>query len=308
MLVLFLDRFDRRIRSRKDAEKSFGLPVLAEIPRLKRVRRRHRELVVVAQPRSHAADAFRITATMVEMMVIKGVPPSAGPDGNGLEGNGHHDGPIVLDPSRGSRILIVSAGPEEGKTFVAANLAAALGIRGDRVTVIGCDLRRPRIHRLFGAGNAWGLTDVLGPEPTPPLVFQRTAVEGVQLVSSGPPTDGTARLLGSPKLPQVLEAAQARSDVVLIDTAPLLTTADAGELVRHADGVVIVARAGRTTAEVAERTTELLKRLGAPLLGVVLNVTSEMSVPRRYYSYRSYRRPRRSDRGKPQLVSHSLKG
>ncbi|MGZ4137566.1 MAG: tyrosine-protein kinase family protein, partial [Actinomycetota bacterium] len=209
-------------------------------------------------------------------------------------------------------VAVVSAGPGDGKTTVAANLATALAYRGKRVMVLSCDFRRPKIHRLFGCTNTDGFAEALAGGVEPPLLrpyaIPSARVERVWVVPSGPPPDDPGELLSSPRMAVAMEEARRVADVVVIDTAPLLTTSDAADLLSMADAVVVVARANRTTNEVAERTIELATRLNAPVTGVVLNAVTEMSVPRRYYYYRYYRRDARATKtttkGNPQLVGH----
>ncbi len=108
---------------------------------------------------------------------------------------------------------------------------------------------------------------------------------------SGVRRSQTAELLSTAAMARVIAEAGGKADVVLFDTPPILTTSDAAGILSKVDAVVVVARAGRTTAEVAERTSELLKRLGAPAIGVVLNAATEITVPSRYHYYRYYHAP-----------------
>ena len=325
ILVLILDRFDGRIRTRHVTERAFGRPVLAEAPALPRRKRRRASIATLSYPRSVTADAYRTLALQLSMPLL---PPAdrGGSNGNGsLVGNGE-----AVDDGREERgasapaasvdaprtILVTSPGPGDGKTTVAANLAVALARRGRRCVVLSCDLRRPKIHRLFGVPNDAGFAEALEPgTPTPilrPYVVPATNILRVWVVPSGPPPPDPGELMSSPAMRLAVEEARRVADVVVIDTAPLLTTSDAANIVAMVDAVVIVARAGRTTSEVAQRTTDLIARLGGTITGVVLNAVTEMSVPRRYYYYRYYTHSRGakpkvdkgSGRGKPQLVRH----
>jgi capsular exopolysaccharide synthesis family protein len=325
ILVLVLDRFDGRIRTSQAAARAFGRPVLAEVPALSRRVRKRAPLALIAAPRSIAADAFRTLALQLSMPRIGGVAAAPG-NGNGhAQGNGNGDAPVSLEAGNGHEragadapkvVAVVSAGPGDGKTTVAANLAAAFAYRGKRVLVLSCDFRRPKIHRLFGCANTYGFAEALGSDLEPPLLkpyaTPAARVERVWVVPSGPPPEDPGELLSSPRMAIAMEEARRAVDVVVIDTAPLLTTSDAADLLSMADGVVVVARAGRTTNEIAERTMELATRLNAPITGIVLNAVTEMSVPRRYYYYRYYRREARPKkqpgRGNPQLVGHSTEG
>jgi capsular exopolysaccharide synthesis family protein len=279
--------------------------------------------VLQSAPRSVAADAFRTLALQLSMPALVPVAVgagngSAGPaNGNGspapANGDAEQTGNGASKPPK--TVLVVSAGPGDGKTTVAANLAAAFANRGRRCLVLSCDFRRPKIHRLLGCANERGLSQALRDDNQQSVlrsyVESAADVDGVWLVPCGPPPADPGELLSSPRMRAAIEEAKRVVDVVVIDTAPLLTTSDAADLLPMSDAVVVVARAGRTTTEIAERTMELATRLGARVSGIVLNAVTEMSVPRRYYYYRYYRRPRDERpaktprRGKPQLVGHS---
>jgi capsular exopolysaccharide synthesis family protein len=320
ILVLILDRFDGRLRTRQAAERAFGRPVLAEIPAISRKKRRRQPLVLLSEPRSVAADAFRTLALQLSMPAVT-APGGNGNGGLRTNGNGSPGQPggghdEIDGPSPPRTILVASAGPGDGKTTVAANLAVALAQRGRRCLVLSCDLRRPKIHRLFGCSNEKGFVDALADDAEPPLlkpyVVPAGLAEHVWVVPCGRPPADPGELLSSPKMKLAIEEARRAADVVVIDTAPLLTTSDAADLLAVSDTVVVVSRAGRTTTEVAQRTMELAGRLGGTVSGVVMNAMTEMSVPRRYYYYRYYRRGdaqssngKRSRRGKPQLARHA---
>ncbi len=140
VLALVLERFDTRIRSARAAEEAFGLPVLAEVPSISR--RRRKKVVTVSYPYSTAADAFRLV----------GVGASRWWSTNGNERD-HRQG--------AETILVTSPEARDGKTTVAANLAAALAQSGKRVVVVSCDLRRPTIHEMLGVSIQPGLSDAL---------------------------------------------------------------------------------------------------------------------------------------------------
>ncbi|MEO8424768.1 MAG: hypothetical protein ABI595_12770 [Actinomycetota bacterium] len=133
-LALVLERFDTRIRSSRSAEEAFGLPVLAEIPTIRR-RRRRGDVVTEGYPLSRAAGAFRLLQVGLARWT----------SAKGSEG--------------ATTILVTSPEARDGKTTVAANLAVAYAQGGSRVLVVSCDLRRPAIHSAFGVSLEPGLTD-----------------------------------------------------------------------------------------------------------------------------------------------------
>jgi capsular exopolysaccharide synthesis family protein len=264
-LALVMERFDVRIRTKDGAEGHFGLPVLSEIPIMQWRQRRKGTVVFTSAPKSQAADAFRLLGVGV-------VRPLETRNGKGS-----------------STIMVTSAGPGDGKTTVVANLAATLGELGKRVLVISCDFHRPKVHRLLGMPNYMGLTDALSNGNGTVLqghVWQ-TPVKGVLLVPSGRFPDKPAELLSSAKMVQAIEEARQFADVIILDTPPILALSDATHLLPKTDAVVVVARAGKTTAGEAAQTSELLKRFDAPAIGVVLNAVPEGALARRYYYYYS---------------------
>jgi capsular exopolysaccharide synthesis family protein len=314
VIVLLLDRFDSRIRTRQGAEKAFGLPVLAEVPFVARWKRRDHDIVTLTEPRSTWADAYRIVGTMLTTTVRYRDSGNGSGNGDGtVDGNGDVSGSPELELHTPPKTIVVtSPGPDDGKTTAVANLAATFNARGVRTLVLSCDMRRPQVHEMLGAANALGLAEGLqrdwDPSRLTDILVSDTILENVKLVPSGQPPAEPGELLSSKKMRSVLETARHRADVVLIDTAPILTTADAVALVGQVDSVVIVARSGRTTIEAASRTSELLRRLGAPLTGVILNAAAEINVPRNYYFGRYTTGPkqaRKRRRGISRLVRHS---
>ncbi|HEX6230162.1 MAG TPA: hypothetical protein VF029_00440 [Actinomycetota bacterium] len=300
-LALVLERFDTKIRTRQAAEEHFGAPVLAEVPVLSR---RHRRGVTVARRSTDApADAFRLLAAGV----ASSVTDRARDDGADAHGSDEaHEGP---EGHLGATVLVTSPGPSDGKTLVAANLAAALGEMGRRVLLISCDLRRPKIHRAYNVPVSPGLVDLLGSNGSGNGVSPYlTTVRNVALLPSGFAQQAPAELLASPAMGALLRRARRHADVVLLDTSPLLVGNDATAVLAESDAVVLVARANKTSAEIAERTKDVLERLEAPVVGIALNRAREINLPasyRRYYGRRLAAPPRRGRRwGFPRLSRH----
>lgn len=254
-LAFLAERVDRKIRTHIDAEAAFGLPVLAEVPQFTHGRDRDADLVAVTSPLSRAAEAYRAVRTSVLFQ-------RASVSTEGLF-EPVHTGTLVL--------MVTSASPREGKTTTSANLAAVFAEAGSSVLVVNCDFRRPTIHRLFHVDDE-------------PRRVQETGIDGVKIV-----TDVVADAAANPAQVvaaqrQVIAAARERFDVIILDTAPLLTANDAVELVSAADLVLLVARSGVTGVESAQRSMELLTRLEAPVGGLVL-VGSIQGASDSYYYY-----------------------
>jgi capsular exopolysaccharide synthesis family protein len=263
VLALVLDRFDTRIRTRSRAERHFGMPVVGEIPLIPR--RKRRGVIAAQDPNDPAADAFRVLGAGM----AHGLPA----------GGANHQG----DRPRGSRskaILVVSPSLAEGKSTVVANLAAVFAETGKKVLIISTDFRNPSVHQLFGVSNADGLSKALQADGETLLdgYAQRTPIGNVRVVPSGDKPPRPAELLGSDAMRRMLDKAREVADVVLLDSGSVLRAGDATYLVPEVDAVLVVARAGATTAGEAEQTTQRLRWLRARLAGVVLNGSAEDEV------------------------------
>jgi capsular exopolysaccharide synthesis family protein len=208
---------------------------------------------------------------------------------NGAGTNGHSTLPSASAPSSAKVLLLTSPSAGEGKTTSAAHLAAVLAEFGKTVLVISADFRRPRVHELFGVAREPGLSDVLasaGGHVKLSDLQMTTTFAGVHLLPSGSPVNNPAQLLT--ETAQLVAAARSLFDFVIIDTPPLLVANDASELASAADMVILFAKADRTTRDSARRSTEILQRIDAPVLGVVIVSAHDTPTAYGYYRYRYY--------------------
>lgn len=172
-------------------------------------------------------------------------------------------------------IVITSSVPGEGKTVVAANFAIALAETNHRVLLVDGDLRRPRLHTVFGIPNERGLGTLLR-DATPPKSYpaevlgEKTEVPGLYVLPSGPDAGGAANLLYSPRAAELFQRLRREFHAIVIDTPPLVI-ADARGLARLADGVALVVRADHTSPEMAAASLRRLSEDGTWVLGTVLN-------------------------------------
>jgi capsular exopolysaccharide synthesis family protein len=188
-------------------------------------------------------------------------------------------------------IVVSSPGAAEGKTTVLCNLAMAYAETSRSVLIIDCDMRRPRVHDIFNVSNDTGLAELLSEkEPLDPrAVFLhscKTAVPGVTVLPSGDAKAGTANLLHSRRLNELIELARQQFDVVLMDTPPMLHIADARIAGVLADGVVLVIRSGQTSRESAVAAKRQFTEDGIPIIGVALNDWNPKVAG--YYGYEAY--------------------
>jgi capsular exopolysaccharide synthesis family protein len=202
------------------------------------------ETAVRDAPRSMIAEAFRVLRTNLQF--------SAPQD-------------------RQRSLLVTSPRPDDGKTTVACNLAAALAMAGRRVLLVDANLRRPALHRVFEKVPAQGLSNCLVGGATLEQVLCRTSLANLDVVGSGPTPPNPAELLNSELARRFIEQALTRYDQVILDTPPVLLASDAAALATMADGAVLVCRAKDNSRGQAQRAVSLLDHVGANLFGGVLN-------------------------------------
>jgi succinoglycan biosynthesis transport protein ExoP len=184
-------------------------------------------------------------------------------------------------------ILVTSASPAEGKSTIALYLAAAHSQQQRRTLLIDGDMRRPVIK--LGVSNDRGLSDVVnGTMHWREAVQTPYAYPDLDILSAGPSSRRVADRIGI-VLRTILDEAEREYDLVVIDSPPLLGFAEPLEIAALADGVIVVARAGRTNRSAVASVVEQLKRVRADIIGIVLNgVRADMSAQYYYYSPRYY--------------------
>jgi capsular exopolysaccharide synthesis family protein len=152
------------------------------------------------------------------------------------------------------------------------------------VLVVDADLRNPTQHKLFGLSNAEGLSVALVQDQNYQTYIQETAVPGVMVLTGGPIPPNPAELVGSKRMKRLIEEVSTQFDMVLIDTPPIVAVTDAAILAQEVDGVILVLASGEVNKEYAQRAKELLDKVGAKILGAVLN-KADMKTSEYYYYY-----------------------
>jgi capsular exopolysaccharide synthesis family protein len=179
-------------------------------------------------------------------------------------------------------ILVTSSVPEEGKSTVVANLAAAIAQLGRNVLLIDGDLRRSSQHGLWGVDNNLGLKDILTNSQSPISVIKRPMPK-LSLLTSGVVNSNPLALLDSPNMSDFVGRSRREYDLIFIDAPPLPVTADVLTLSKLVDGIVFVTRPGVVEHESAELAQEALATTGQKVLGMVINGVKPNDFDR--YSY-----------------------
>lgn len=199
----------------------------------------------------------------------------------------------ILFPKNGKTpktIMVTSAFPGEGKTFVASNLAAsiALGIN-EHVLLVDCDFRRPSMHNMFGCSNNEGLHEYLIRKKDLPDLIIRTRMEKLSLLTAGSPSSNPSELLSSTEMKEFLEEVRGRykDRYIVIDSTPSQVTAEVNVLSNYVDGIILVVMARKSPKETIRGTVNNLGK--KKILGIVFNGYSESYRPYRKYYNKYYK-------------------
>ncbi|MCI0353859.1 MAG: polysaccharide biosynthesis tyrosine autokinase [Acidobacteria bacterium] len=181
-------------------------------------------------------------------------------------------------------VLITSALPAEGKTFVSANLAQAIARqKGRRVLLIDADLRRAGLHNVLGASATPGFSEYLRGDRDEVSVLQRGPLENLFFIPGGKPDANPAELISNGRLKTLLQRMAPLFDWIVFDSPPAVPVSDASLLAGVCDGIVLVVRAGETPVEMAQKARQ--EFADKPVVGVVLNRADEKSPYTNYYYY-----------------------
>ncbi len=168
-------------------------------------------------------------------------------------------------------IVVTSSGPGEGKSTTAANIAVVFAKSGQRVLLVDADLRKPVVYKTFQLNNARGLSTALSSSGSVADVIQRTPVENLSILPSGPKPPNPSELLSSPRMDQILDEARQLFDVVIFDMPPVVAVTDAQIMSSKTDGTLLVVRENTSRKESLNKAKELLEMVQARVLGVVYN-------------------------------------
>lgn len=263
-LAFFFEYLDNTIKSPDEIKQFFHIPYLGHIPAHAVSRDSEgpgEDLVVLESPKSSASESFR----------------------------GIRTGIVLSSPDKAPEVLMVtSAGPAEGKTFTAVNLAAVMANSGSRVLLMDCDMRRPRIHKVFGISRNTGISGIISGNSSTKDAVVTSGVENLDILLSGPLPPNPAELLGSKKMVRLISELRSGYDRVIIDTPPITAVTDSVVLSAIADAVVLVVRTNETPRQVIQNGVEQLRSVNANIIGAVLNGVNAGRDSYYYYQYYYY--------------------
>ncbi|MFS1058405.1 CpsD/CapB family tyrosine-protein kinase [Enterococcus casseliflavus] len=180
-------------------------------------------------------------------------------------------------------IVVTSSGPGEGKSTTSANLAVVFAKSGQRVLLVDSDMRKPTVNKTFNLMNATGLSTVLSTSTSVLEAAQKTVIDNLYVLTSGPKPPNPSELLGSARMNQVIEEARSLYDVVIFDMPPVVAVTDAQIMASKADGTLLVVRENVSRKESLSKAKELLNMVQAHILGVVYNGAEHIKDSGYYY-------------------------
>lgn len=250
---------DLRIRSSDEACSLMQSTLLGVVPSVNRkLDEPAKAKVVDSEPKSEIAEAYRTIRTGIY---------------------------FGMDESQTKTILITSPSPGDGKSTTACNMAIAMAQAGRRVLLLDADFRKPSVHKYFGLERGIGLTDFMIGEVKMSQALVASEIEGLTLLPCGSIPPNPSEILNSDRFQKMLSMLTEKYDHVIIDSPPVMAVTDARILGAVCDYTVLVLRAEKSTRKSASEAAEGLRRVGANLLGFIMN---DIPANRRSYSYQRY--------------------
>ncbi|MFW5989581.1 MAG: polysaccharide biosynthesis tyrosine autokinase, partial [Desulfosudaceae bacterium] len=254
-LAFFLEYLDNTVKTMEDAEARLGLPVLGMVPFLKDSDSPI-EHIVRDSPRSVIAENYKSLRTAV----------------------------LLSSRDEDSRSLLISSmNPTTGKTVTAVNLAVTFAQSERRVLLLDADMRRPRIHNIFGMDNEKGLSSFLAGQ-SEMFIQESPETPFLHVMTSGPVPPNPSELLISSRLESTLSVLQEKYDYVIIDSPPMMNVTDANLISRVVDQTLLVIRSGVSTYESLRRGEKMLATIKARTLGYIVNAVDNKKEGSYYYN------------------------
>ncbi len=251
--------FDKTIKSPEDIE-GRNINVLAWIPKIKELSGKYEEseLVVAKHPDSIQSEAFKTLRTRIQFS-------SSAKD-------------LKV-------ILVTSSAPGEGKSVVATNLATSFAQDHKKTVIVDCDLRKPRVHTIFGDEDSPGFLNYFFGKSSYESIIKKTEVRNLDYITGGSIPPNPSEIIGSPRMKAFVLKLRNEYDIIIIDSPPIMAVSDSEILSRLSDGNLLVVSADSTEMDWLEESVELLNHEASKFLGVLLNKFNYKSGYHAYYKY-----------------------
>lgn len=297
-IIFLLEYFNNTIKTPEDVQKHLNLPIIGIIPAFDNadgkdgkkktifgVRKKGQilknddnSLITYVSPKSPFSEAYRIVRTNIQFSGI--------------------DKPLKV-------LVVTSAGPMEGKTTTAANLAVAFAQSGSKTILIDTDFRKPKVHKLFNVPNSDGIVNAVAMHDIEGYKKHiiNTQIKDLDIMTAGHIPPNPSEVLSSTTMKQMITRIKEDYDIVIMDTPPVSPITDAAILAASADATIFVAGSELLEIEMALRAKDHLDRVKANIIGVILNRLSKNTQGNYYYYYNYY-----SDETDDKLIKSDKKG
>jgi len=275
-LALLREALDNTLKTPEDLEKRLNVTFLGLLPEIAE------EDIDGKRAKGRRKKARRITTELAPELIVHERPAS----GVAEAARSLRTNLMFMNPDKPyRRILVTSAAPSEGKTTVAVSVAVSLAQGGQRVCIIDCDLRRPRLHRIFDRVGDVGLMNAVVGEVSITEVAKPTVVPNLYCIPCGPIPPNSADVVASERFKHLLDELGEHFDRVVLDSPPVVAVTDSAILSTLVDGVLLVVRAFKTTFALSRSGLRTLRDVDAPIAGAILNA---VNLDRHEYSYQRY--------------------
>lgn len=262
LAVFLVEFFDTKFKSFKEVEAISQKSLLGIIPKFQQIETSPFKEIAFEDKsgKNLAVEAFRSLRTNIKL---------SNPD------------------SRLKVMLVTSSVPHEGKTIVSSNLAASYSVAGKKVLIIDADMRKPRVHKVFGLKNEKGLSTLIVGEHSMDDVINKNVYEGLDVVTAGIIPPNPAELLESARFADILKEFSEIYDVVIIDTPPLTPVSDAATIAPLTDGLILAVNISSTPRDIFKSVIANISKPGITRLGVVVN-NIDFKQEKKFKSYYGY--------------------
>ena len=278
-LIFALNYLDNTVKSPEEVEKLLHMPALGFIPAVG-AKQSHSYYSHYYSDRKKQQSEQKIKA--IELVNLKE------PESTFAEHYRNIRTSLLLStPEQPPKVMVItSALPQEGKTVTTINLAAAFTQLGKKVLIIDCDLRRPRMHKIFRLKNTVGISSFLvGRNRIEDIILRYPSEPNLHVIAAGPMPPNPVELIISKAMGEMVAMLRRHYDFIFIDSPPLMGISDAILLGEHADGLILVTHCGKTPRQVIEKAKAEIDKYGIRLLGLILN---NVNLRKFSYAYSSY--------------------
>ena len=243
-IAFFFEYLDNTFKGPQDIEEKLALPLLGIVPLIKKpdVQDGRIETLLLNNQKSNIAESYKALRT--SLLLSSGEPIKS--------------------------VVVTSSVEDEGKTTTAINIAVSFAQLEKKVLLVDADLRKPKVHTMLGIDNSVGLSVYLSRQTLQENI-RGTKMPNLSVLSAGPLPPNPSELLSSRSMKDFLEHATNHFDIVVFDSAPLITVTDTTILSALVDGTVLVVKSGKTTVDIAKRGLKVLMDANIKILGAVLN-------------------------------------